>query len=267
MVEDIFLRTLIVTSLAGLQCGLIGVFIFLLSIPFIGVAVSHAAMAGGIWGIIFGLPPKICALAVSMASAFFIGPLADKGGVNTNISVSIIFSAMMGLAFLGIGIIGDTGTEVMSYLWGNVFLVSEAEIMLLSLSVAVIIIFTAVMYRAITAVLFSREMARANGVNEKFIYYAILIFTGAVVSINLDIIGGLMLFSLIITPPAIAHQLTFGMKKFFVISGISGIAAGAGGVVVSYIFDWPVSASVILFVSAMFMTAVIFSPKRRKYGA
>ena len=201
-----------------------------------------------------------------MLSAFFIGPVADRGSVNINISVGIIFSAMMGLAFLGIGIIGDTGTEVMSYLWGNVFLVSNSEILMLVFSAAAIIAFTAVMYRGITAVLFSREMARANGVRERFIFYVILVLTGAVVSMNLDIIGGLMLFSLIITPPAIAHQLTYSMKMFFVISGGAGIAAGAGGVALSYAFDWPVSASVVLFVTFMFGAALVLSPKRRKYG-
>ena len=94
----------------------------------------------------------------------------------------------------------------------------------------------------------------------------LLVLIGAVITVNLNTIGGLMLFSLIITPPAIAYQLTFDLKKFFVISALAGVIGGAGGVSVSFLLDWPVSASVVLFTSLLFIIVLVISPKRRTYS-
>ena len=63
MIDNITLKTYSTMVLTGIECGLIGVFIFLLNIPFIGVAISHSAMAGGIWGILLGLPSKLSAFS------------------------------------------------------------------------------------------------------------------------------------------------------------------------------------------------------------
>ena len=266
MAESILVKTLLTIAVVGAECALVGVFIFLLNIPFVGVAIAHSAMAGGIWGIIAGLPSKASAFAASIAASFFIGPVSDRAKVSPNITLSIIFSLVMGLAFLGVGLIEGQGSFVMSFLWGNIFLVSGADITLMAVILAVLILTIVVFYRQFLAILLNREMAEASGINARGYYYLILIFAGAVITVNLNTIGGLMLFALIIIPPAIAYQLTFDLKKFFVLSAVSGVAGGAGGVLVSFALNWPVSATVVIFMSLLFLVVLAFSPKRRAYS-
>ncbi len=266
MIDEFFLKTLFTGICVGIECGLIGVFIFLLNIPFVGVAIAHSAMAGGIWGFIFNIPTKFSAFLLSLISSFFIGPVTDKAKVNPNITISIIFSAVMGFAFLGIGILKGKNEMVLNFLWGNILLVNFLDIVLILLTLILEIIVIVIFYRQYMAILFNREIAASLGINEKVFYYLIFFIIGIVVSINLDIIGGLMLFSLIITPPAIAYHITFELKKFFILSGVFGASGTAGGIILAFLFNLPVSASVVLFTTFVFIMVLVFSPKRRKYG-
>jgi manganese/iron transport system permease protein len=76
-------------------------------------------------------------------------------------------------------------------------------------------------------------------------------------------VGGLLIFALLVQPGATALQLTYNLKHFFLISAASGIGACVSGLVVSYIFDLPSGASVVLMATTLFATAYVFSPKRR----
>lgn len=266
MADMIFIKTVCAAVLAGAGCGLIGVFIYLMNIPFMGVAIAHSAMAGGIWGLILGLPSKASAYFSALAASAAIGPVADRSKAGANITLSIIFSFVMGLAFLGVGLVEGKNRLIMNFLWGNILLVDYTDMAvmaaILALTSAVIIIF----YRQYSAMLFNREIAASLGINERLFYYIMLALIGAVITVNLEIIGGLMLFSVIITPPAIAYQLTFDLKKFFILSALTGAIGSMAGVAIAFAFNLPVSATVVIFMTLIFFASAVFSPKRAKYG-
>jgi manganese/iron transport system permease protein len=111
-------------------------------------------------------------------------------------------------------------------------------------------------------VLFHRRLAAASGSPERLVYYALLFLTGAVVSSNLSTVGGLLIFALLIQPGATALQLAYDLKLFFLISAAAGIGACVLGLLVSYLFDVPSGASVVLVATLIFATAYLFSPKR-----
>ena len=256
--DNFTLKALGVMALAGAQCGLIGVFVYLLNMPFIGVAIAHASMAGGIWAVIFGFPGKAGAFALSIFTAIFSGPAAYSSGTKTNISFGIIFSLAMGLAFLGVGIMPGGMQSASGYLWGSVFLADGHDIAFMAISLAVTGAFMGAFYRQISAVLFNREMAEANGINSRLYFYAMMALTGVAVAVNLNIIGGLMLFALIIIPPAIARRFSGGLKTFTVLSVLTGSLSAAAGTYVSFLFNLPVSATVVLFNCALYGVSLLF---------
>jgi ABC-type Mn2+/Zn2+ transport system permease subunit len=255
--DELSARAIGVMALAGAQCGLIGVFVYLLNIPFIGVAIAHASMAGGIWAVIFGLPGKAGAFALSIITAIFAGPISDRAGTKTNISFGIIFSLAMGFAFLGAGIMPGGMQNASGYLWGSVFLADTRDMVFMSVSLLVTGLFLAVFYRQVSAVLFNRDMAAANGINDRLFFYCIMLLTGVTVAANLNIIGGLMLFALIIIPPAIARRLTRDLKTFAILSAIAGLVCAVVGTSISLVFNLPVSATVVLFNCAMYALSLL----------
>jgi manganese/iron transport system permease protein len=249
--------------LGGASCGLAGVFVILMRIPFIGVAMAHAAFAGALLGLLFGGNPLLFAILFSLAAAFLIGPLADKFEMDPNISIGIIFAGVLGIAFLCMGFIKGPRTEALQFLWGNILTISGADIWFMAVLLMLIILFIALLFKEITAVLFNRELALASGLPAQALFYAMLVLSSLVVSLSLNTIGGLLIFSLIINPAAAAYQLTYRLKLMFLLSAAFGVLASIAGLLCSYFFNAPSGAVIIMVSSAIFILALICTPKRK----
>jgi manganese/iron transport system permease protein len=256
-------NAVIAAFLGGIACGIIGVFVVLLHMPFIGVAMSHAAFAGALLGLWLGFDPLIGAFVFCLGSAAVIGPLADRGELSPEMSLGVIFSVSLGLAFLFIGIIPNTRSAALDLLWGSILATGRGEIITLAIVALLVVVVISVFFKEIQATIFQRDIARAVGIPATVIFYCILFLTGATITASFRAIGGLLIFSLILNPAAAAYQLTYSMKKMFILSACFGVVSGWAGLLVSYIFDIPSGATIVLTSSFIFMLAVIFSPKRK----
>ncbi|HLA41584.1 MAG TPA: metal ABC transporter permease [Candidatus Glassbacteria bacterium] len=262
-----FFRNAIAASLlCGVGCSMIGVFIVCMGIPFIGVAMSHAAMAGAVFALLAGYDPLAGGFSVALACALAVGPLADRSRMNPNISLGVIFSLMMGLAFLGIGLAEEPKNELMGLIWGNILLLYGADVVRMTLVTAATLTLVALFYKEFKAVMFSRALAAASGIRDRLVYYLLLVLCGATVTVNLDTVGGLMLFSLIVNPAAAAWQFTYRLSAMFFLSALFGVASAASGIVLSSVYDLPSGACVVISSSAIFGFALAISPKRRQQG-
>ena len=128
-----------------------------------------------------------------------------------------------------------------------------------ALVLAVVILF----YKEFKAVMFSRLVAAAAGVRTKFAWYTLLVLCGATVTVNLDTVGGLMLFSMIVNPAASAYQFTYRMDRLFVLAAAFGVLSASSGIAASSFFNLPSGACVVVASSVIFGAALVLSPKRR----
>ena len=259
-----FMQNAILTGvLGGIACSIIGVFVVLMHLPFIGVCMSHAAFAGAMLGLWLGFNPLAGAFGMSLLAAAIIGPLADRGELNPDTSVGVIFSLMLGLSFLFIGLMPGTKSGALELLWGSILTNTRGDIILLAIVAAVIVALVLFFYKEIQATVFNRDMAMSVGVPATLILYGILFLTGATITATLRSIGGILIFSLILNPAAAAYQLTYSMKKMFLLSALFGVLASLVGLFLSYAFNLPSGATIVVTSSVIFLVAVVFSPKRR----
>ncbi|MGB9742956.1 MAG: metal ABC transporter permease [candidate division WOR-3 bacterium] len=264
MVElQLMVKPLLAAVLGSTVCGIVGVWVVLLNIPFVGVAMSHAAFAGAIFGLLLNTNPLLTALLFAIGAALLIGPVAERADLEPGVSLGVIFSLMLGLAFLGIGLLPGPRTEAFRFIWGNILLVSWWDVLLLGCSAVLITGFLLSLNKEIRAVLFNRELARAVGVPERTIFFLLLLLCGLAVTLNLHTIGGLLIFSLVVSPASAAYQLTYRLRTMYLLSVVFALAASLGGLVLSYLFNLPSGAAIICVASLMFGLALLFSPKRR----
>jgi len=262
-----FMQNAILSAfLGGIACAIIGVFVVLMHMPFIGVCMSHAAFAGALLGLWLGFNPLIGALAVSLVSAAIIGPLADRGELNPETSVGVIFSLMLGIAFLFMGLMPGSKSGALELLWGSILTNTRSDIILLGIVAVVVVGLVIVFFKEIQATIFHRDMALSVGIPATIILYGILFLTGATITVSLSSIGGLLIFSLILNPAAAAYQLTYSMKRMFLLAAVFGVISGWVGLLLSYLFDVPSGATIVVTSSVIFMIAAIFSPKRKVKG-
>ena len=249
--------------LGGIACATIGVFVVLMHMPFIGVCMSHAAFAGALLGLWLGFNPLIGAFGVSLAAAAVIGPLADRGELNPETSVGVIFSLMLGLAFLFMGLIPGTKSGALELLWGSILTNTRSDIILLALVAAVVVGIVIIFYKEIQATIFHRDMALAVGIPATLFLYGILFLTGATITVTLRSIGGLLIFSLILNPAAAAYQFTYNMTRMFLLAAGFGVLSSLTGLFFSYLFNVPSGATIVVTSSVIFLLAAVFSPKRK----
>ena len=256
-------NAMLAALLGGAACGMIGVFVVLLHMPFIGVAMSHAAFAGALFGLWLGFNPIVGAFIFCLAAAAVIGPLADRGQISPETSLGVIFSLMLGIAFLFIGLLPNTRSAALDLLWGSILTNTRGDIIVLGIVAFVVAAIIFMFFKEIQATVFQRDVARAVGIPATAILYGILILTGSTITASFSSIGGLLIFSLILNPAAAAYQLTYSMKKMFLLSAVFGVFSCWIGLLFSYWFNIPSGATIVITSSLIFLVAVLFSPKRR----
>ncbi|MFW6108491.1 MAG: metal ABC transporter permease [bacterium] len=258
MIDPFFIPVLIAGVLGGASAGLLGVFIVGMRMPFVGVCVSHAAMAGAVGAVLVGWPQMPCALVAAVVTSGSLGLVRaapGRGVADGNVALGVLFSLMMGLTFLGIGLAPGPKTPMLGLLWGSLVFISLADVWVTAACCVALLAFVAAFYKEMRAILFSRFLAAASGVHETFVYTVFLGLAGVVLTVNLQAVGGLMIFSLITNPAAAALRLCRGFRALCVVSSLLGALSALGGFLASYWLDLPTGACIVLLSTLVFAAA------------
>jgi manganese/iron transport system permease protein len=259
-----FMQNALIAGLCGgITCSIIGVFVVTMHLSLMGVCIAHAAFAGALMGVWLGFNPLIGALGFSLVSAGIIGPMADRGELSPDTSIGIIFSLMLGLAFLFLGLMPGSRTEALNLFWGSILTVSRQDLAFLGGVTAAEIGLVLVFYKEIHAVICHRQVALAVGIPATLIFYGLLFATGLTITASLRSIGGLLIYALIINPAAAAYQLTYSLKRMLLLASLFGVVSCFVGLAASYFLDIPSGASIVITSCVIFGVATAFSPKRK----
>jgi ABC-type Mn2+/Zn2+ transport system permease subunit len=251
---------------AGFVCSTMGVFVVRMNLATIGICMSHAAFAGAAFGLMISFDPLLSAILFSFITALILGPLSEKAGLENNIVIGFLFSVMIALAFIFLNFIpgqAASGTAL-RILWGSVFSISYNDLLLLVIFSICLIIFVIVFYKEIISVMFHRKLAEASGINTRIFYFIVLFFTGFAVSLSLRLVGGLLVFALIINPTSSSYQFFYDFKKIIFFSAIIGIVSCLIGFWLSLLSVFPIGASIVIVSAIIFAFSILFSPKRKK---
>lgn len=251
-------------ALTGASSGALGTFIVGMRIPFLGVCVAHAALAGAVFGGLCGLEGQrllLPALAGAVLTALALG-LANprRAHLDDNTVLSFLFSTTMGLAFLGIGlygILGRSDNDVRSLLWGSLNFCRWTDVGWMLGASLVLFLYIAVFFKELRAILFSRADAEAAGIRATAVWTGFLVLTAATLTVNFQAVGGLMIYSLVSNPAAAAFQIARGFGRVLVFSAILGAVSGLGGFLIAAATDLPSGAVIVLVSSALLGMAAL----------
>jgi manganese/iron transport system permease protein len=266
--DPYFYIVILAGIIAGAATGLLGVYIIGMRVPFIGTCISHASMAGFIYGgLMLGLVNPSFASAGAFAGGIISSVIAalslaairpDKSRIDVNAVLAIVFCFMLGLTFLGIGLNQGSRTEMLGLLWGNILFVSRARTIVIAVLAIVLIIFIRLFNMEMKVLLFSRSIAAATGVHENFVYCLFLVLCGIILAVILPLVGGLMIFSLITCPASAAFQLCRGYKAVLISSAVFGMLSSLLGFLISFCLNLPTGACIVLVSVVIFAAVWVF---------
>jgi manganese/iron transport system permease protein len=271
--DPYFYLVIVAGLIAGASTGFLGVYIVGMRIPFIGTCISHATMAGFIYGsfLVFesqaltAASPIVGGITASVIAALSLAVIRpDKSRMDTNVGLAIVFCLMLGLTFLGIGLNQGSRSDMLGLLWGNLLFVDRPGTIIIAAMAIVLAVFSVLFNKELKVLLFSRSIAAATGIHEGFVYCLFLVLCGLILAVNLPLIGGLMIFSLITCPAAAAYQICTGHKSVTFAATIFGILSVLVGFLVSYYFNLPTGACIVIVSTGVFGVAVLYRTIRRK---
>jgi ABC-type Mn2+/Zn2+ transport system permease subunit len=267
-VYTLFMTSMAATLLAGYVCSTSGVYVVRMNLTAIGFTMSHAAFAGAAFAIWREFDPTLGALLFAVVTAIALGPISEKARLKAEVMLGFLFSLLMALGFLFLSVTpGQAASSVaLNIIWGSIFSVSRFDVLALLVLAVIVALFTIGFHKEIMATLFDRKMAEATGVNTRAVYYSVLFLTGLAVALSLELVGGLLVFALIINPASTAYQFSSDMKQIIWLSPLIGIVTCVAGFLVSWEADTPVGSTIIIVSASVLAVAIAVSPKRRRAG-
>jgi ABC-type Mn2+/Zn2+ transport system permease subunit len=256
-------RALIAAVLVGMVCSVIGTYVVLKKLAFIGAGISHSAFGGVALGYLLDVSPLGVAIPFSLATAMAIGWVSRKGRISEDTAIGIFFAGTMALGVLFVGLSTGYNVDLFGYLFGSILSVSTSDIwIILGLGLGVVGV-VLLLFKEFFFMSFDEEMAAVSGVPVGWLYFLLLGLIAVTVIVSIKIVGIILVAALLVIPAAAAFQLTRGFVRMMLLSVLFGVVSGVAGLFISYYADLASGATIVLTAAAIFLLCFALSPKRR----
>lgn len=260
-------RALIAGILVGVLCGVLGFFVVLKRLSFIGVGISHSAFGGIAIGVLMGIEPLLAAAVFSTAVAWAIGWLSRKGRLHEDTAIGILFSSAMALGVALISLSSTYQVDLFGYLFGNILAVSPDDLWLLAGIAVVVLATVALLFKELLFVAFDEEVARANGLPVTPLYFVLLSCLALAVVAAIRVVGIVLVEALLVIPAAIGYQLARGYRAMLCLSVAAAVLSAVIGLFVSYFLNIAAGATIVLVLTVLFFAALAAGRTRRTTAA
>ena len=256
-----FLQKALVTSIVvGIISGVIGSFIILRGMALMGDAISHAILPGVAISYILGINYFYGAVVVGILTAIGIGVISQNSRIKNDASIGIVFSAAFALGIILITL-AQSATDLTQILFGNVLHVRSSD-MWLTIGVGVVVLLIVIIFfKELLVSSFDETMAEVYGLKTRLIHYTIMVLLTLVTVASLQTVGVILVVSMLITPASTAYLLTNRLSTMIILASSFGALSAIIGIYFSYIYNLPSGPVIALAATAIFLIALIFSPK------
>lgn len=257
---EFFRNALLSSMLIGGLCGLVGVFVILRRMSYIGHGLAHSVFGGAVVSFVLKLNFYLGAGLWGLLSVVIINQIARRRHVDVDSAIGIVTTASFAI---GVAIVSHQRSFTQNFessLFGNILGITTQDLAVATCVSVVVVLATVVFYRQLVFVTYSPELAQAHGVNTRAIdtFYALALAMTVVVSIH--IVGVTLIAAAIVIPPATARLVVRSFGRLTLLSCGLGAAYGFAGVYVSYWIDIASGSAVVLIAaSGFFVTAGVQS--------
>jgi manganese/iron transport system permease protein len=258
------LRGFIAAIMIGVICAVVGTFVVLKGLAFIGDALAHIAFTGIVVAFLAGFSFYIGALAAAIIAALGIGAVSQRTGVSTDTSIGIFFSGIfaLGVVLMSVGIQTYT-IDLFSYLFGDILSVRQGDLISILILGGIVLAIILIFYKELLFVSFDPVVAESSGLPARALQMLLLILLSVTVVVSVQAVGIVLVVAMIVTPSATAYLLTDRFGVMMVLGGMFGGISAVGGFYLSYYADVPSGGAIVLVATLLFAVVAIIGPKRR----
>ncbi len=250
-------------AIVAVVAGVVGYFVVLRGLSFAAHALSDIGFAGAAGAVLLGIDPIFGLLVFTIGSAVGIGMLGKRIH-GRDVAIGIALAWALGLGVLFLSLYAGYATEAYAVLFGEILGISVNNLLVTLIAGVIILAAMAALYRPLLFASFDDEVAEARGVPVRFLSIAFMVILALAVSEAVQVVGVLLIFALLVTPAAIAEQLTARPGWAIVIAVALALAFTWAGIFISYYILYPVSVFVTTLAFGSYVLVRLFLAARAR---
>tara|TARA_Y100000588_G_scaffold122005_1_gene133662 strand:+ start:772 stop:1641 length:870 start_codon:yes stop_codon:yes gene_type:complete len=255
-------RAFLAASLAALVCSVVGVFVVLRGMAFMGDAVAHSSLAGMSVAYFFGGSVFWGAFAWAVPASLAITFISRRTNLRLDTAIGIIFASGFAVGIILMSRVTNYTADLFGLLFGNVLGVSWGEVTLIGAVAGAIALVITALYKELLFTAYDAIMSAASGIPVRFLQYLLPLLVGVTTVVSLKAVGIVLVLALLVTPAATAALLARRLPGIMAYSVVTGLIATVAGLYLSFHVDLPAGPSIVVVATGLFLAALLFSPSK-----
>lgn len=258
---EFFVRALVAAGLVGTVTAVVGTFVVLKGLAFIGDAVSHAAFPGLVVAFLLQGPYLLGAAVAAIATSLAIGYVSQRTRLRMDTTIGVLFAGMFALGIFLFSTIRGFVADLFSFLFGNVLAITTVDLVSLAILSAIVLATVAALWKELLYATFDPLGAAAAGLRVEQLEYLFLGLVGVTIVVSLQAVGIILVVAMLVTPAATAQLLVVRFTRMMAIALGVGVGSAIAGLYLSYWLDAASGATIVLVQTGLFLLSLAFGPR------
>jgi manganese/iron transport system permease protein len=254
-------RGLIAALLVGVVCAVMGTFVVLKGLAFIGDAVSHAAFPGLVIAYIIGAPLYIGGAIAAVVTALAIGVVSRRGRLRFDTSVGVLFAGTFAFGVLLFSTIKNYVTDLLGYLLGNVLGIGVGDLVQVAILGGIVLVIVLAIRKELLFATFDPAGAAASGLPVAGLEYLLLALLGVTIVVSIQAVGIIMVVAMLVTPAATAQLVVVRFGQMMTLAATLAALSAVIGLYLSFYLNLASGASIVLVETLWFGIALVLGPR------
>lgn len=256
-----FVRALVASAMVGVVCAVVGTYVVLRGIAFIGDAIAHAGFPGVVAAYLLAVPFYLGAAVAAVTTALAIGFVTRRAGIRQDTAIGVLFAGTFALGVFMFSTIRGYVADLFSFLFGNVLAIGPTDLVaLVGLGLAVIAV-VAALWKELLFATFDPLGAAASGIRVVWLEYLFLALVAVTIVVSLQAVGIILVVAMLVTPAATAQMLTVRFTRLMATAAAIGVVSATVGLYLSYWLNVASGATIVLVQTAMFVLVLALGPR------
>ena len=255
-------RALVASLIVGVVCSVLGCFVVLRAMAFLGDALAHAILPGVAVAYLLGANLLAGALVAALLVAAGIGLFSRRGAVKEDTAIGILFAAALALGVVLMSTVRSYATDLTHILFGNVLGVSAGDLWVTGALAVGVLATVVLLYKELLLASFDPVLAHTLKRRPELLRFVMLMLLALTVVVSLQTVGVGLVAAMLVTPAATAYLLTHRLSSMMLVAAAVGAACSVAGLYLSYYLNVASGAAVVLTATVLFLVTFVAAPHR-----
>ncbi|MEX1254265.1 MAG: metal ABC transporter permease [Dehalococcoidia bacterium] len=255
-------RALLAVALVGIVSAVVGAFVVVRGMAFIGDALAHSSFAGVAAAFALGASIYLGAIVAAVATALGIAYISQRARLRFDTAIGVLFAGAFALGIVIVSRQDNYTVDLFSFMFGNVLGVSWNDLALMAAIGALVVGLIAVFYKELLFIAYDSTVATAAGIPTRPLEYGLLALIALSTVVALQAVGIVLVIAMLVTPAATAGLLVRRLHHVIFLGVAVALVSAVVGLYVSYHASVASGASIVLVATALFAVALLLAPRR-----